>query len=86
MRENVRWFYLCLAATLGCAAAAQGFRQTQPAPAVVRAHSFELLDEAGRKRGEIGFDAQGQPRITLYDPSGRPIWSSGGVRAVPLGR
>jgi hypothetical protein len=45
-------------------------------PAVVQAKSFVLLDDAGRKRGEMSITRAGQPLIQLFDDRGRVIWDS----------
>lgn len=44
--------------------------------AVVQARSFVLLDEAGRKRGEMTVTRAGKPLIQLFDERGRVIWDS----------
>ena len=53
------------------------FAQTQaPAPREVRAQSFVLVNKQGKPLGRIGFDADGQPFITLLDEDGRTVWST----------
>lgn len=84
-----RALLLAVVAGLAGGAAAQSFRERQAAPqfapTVIRAHSFQLVDDNGGKRAEIGFDKSGIPHITLYDSSGRVIWSTS-VRALPVTR
>lgn len=59
---------------------------TKPeAAGVVQAKSFVLLDEAGRKRGEMSVTRAGKPLIELFDERGRVIWdSTGEPRIKPL--
>ena len=51
-------------------------------PAVVQAKSFVLLDDAGRKRGEMSMTGSGKPLIQLFDERGRVIWDSTDRKSV----
>jgi len=42
----------------------------RPVPAVLRAHSFELLDSGGGVVGRWGIDAKNGVALTLFDPKG----------------
>lgn len=52
--------------------------------APVEARGFVLMDEHGRKRGELGFDQQGRPALRFFDESGKVVWTGGAVSALPL--
>jgi hypothetical protein len=42
-----------------------------PAPAaLIRAQAFKLMDQAGRERGVLGIDADGEARMALFGPDG----------------
>jgi hypothetical protein len=41
-----------------------------PAPAVMRAEYFQLVDQEGRQRGRLGIDANGVARLALFGRSG----------------
>lgn len=38
---------------------------------LVRARGFEMMDDQGRRMGEIGMDNKGYPNLWLYDSSGK---------------
>jgi hypothetical protein len=40
----------------------------------ITAERFVVVDAAGRKRGELGLDAQGQINLKLYNEEGRTLW------------
>lgn len=52
--------------------------------APMEAGSFVLVDEQGRKRGELGFDRRGQPALRFFDESGKVVWTGGAVTPMPL--
>lgn len=52
--------------------------------APVEARGFVLMDEHGRKRGELGFNGRGQPTLRFFDESGKVIWTGGAVTPLPL--
>jgi len=43
---------------------------------VVCAQKFELVNPDGSTAGTFGFDANGNPEITLMDSSGKILWST----------
>jgi hypothetical protein len=47
-----------------------------PAQSVVRAQRFELVDQAGRVKAVLGFDAQGNPHLRMWDTQGREIYAA----------
>jgi hypothetical protein len=42
----------------------------------ITAERFVVTDAAGRKRGELGLDAQGRISLNLYNEQGRLLWSA----------
>jgi hypothetical protein len=52
---------------------------------VIRAERFVLVNDHGMTEGTIGFDSNGRPEITLFDPEGKIVWSTK-TRAVPVTR
>jgi hypothetical protein len=46
-----------------------------PAPAVLQAESLHLVDQAGRKRAQLGMDGQGMARLGLYGDNGASLAS-----------
>lgn len=48
----------------------------------LRAQKFVLVDDHGVTGGVLGFEADGMPTLTLFNKSGRVIWSSK-LRAYP---
>ena len=52
--------------------------------APVEARGFVLMDESGRKRGELGFDREGRPALRFFDESGKVVWTGGAVTPLPL--
>ena len=62
-----------ISAILGLLAGFLGGRLAAPpaatAPAVMRAESFQLVDQDGRLRGRWGIDAHGVARLALFGPN-----------------
>jgi hypothetical protein len=50
----------------------------------IRAQTFVLTDEAGRKRGELGFERDGKSSLKLCDKEGKVVWSTRGPVMKPL--
>ncbi len=40
-------------------------------PLVLKAHSFQVVDQAGKLRARLGVGADGAPRLLLYDKAGK---------------
>ena len=55
------------------------------APKLLRAHAFELVDEAGHIRGVFAVGSDNAAAIQLYDTEGRVIWSTGRTGIQPAG-
>ena len=45
-----------------------------PAPEVVRAQRFELVDDKGKERANLGVADDGSPSLALHDQKGEVIW------------
>lgn len=54
----------------------------QNAPKRVTAQSFVVIDESGRKRGELGVSLKGPATLTLYDEHGNIAWSAPTVTRI----
>jgi hypothetical protein len=68
--------FLLLVAALAGMVFAQTTIPKLDVPAVVQAKSFVLLDDSGRKRGEMSMTRTGKPLIQLFDERGRVTWDS----------
>ncbi len=42
---------------------------------IITAQEFQLADSEGRTRAILGFSAEGNPAVNLYDADGRGRWS-----------
>jgi hypothetical protein len=58
--------------SIAAAALALRAAQEKPAPNVVRASRFELVDAEGRTRAVLGVSKSGSPEFDLRDAHGRP--------------
>ena len=47
-------------------------------PKEIRAQSFVLVNADGSPAGLFGFDRNGRPTVTLFDPTGKAVWSTNG--------
>jgi hypothetical protein len=51
----------------------------------ITARSFVLVDNQGRKRGELSTLPDGRPFLKFYDTQGNVVWNAaGGARLLPL--
>jgi hypothetical protein len=72
----LRTTYPVFVAALGGMIFAQNTAPKPEVPAVVQAKSFVMLDQTGRKRGEMSMTQSGKPIIQLFDERGRVLWDS----------
>lgn len=61
------WLILMVPAAylLGLAVQARSQMPADPAPDVIRAHRFELIDDSGHIRAALTFSAEGKPRLII---------------------
>ncbi len=71
---SISWRYLAVAALAGFGIGTAQNGVTPPER--MKAQSFVLVDESGRKRGEFSMGSNGQPMVRLYDQDGRIIWDT----------
>ena len=49
---------------------------TTPAPKVLEAQAFHIVNETGRIAGSLTIDASGAGVINLFDANGKMIWTT----------
>ncbi len=60
-----------------------GFARPRPAVKTVEAEEFVLRDSDGKVRARIAMQGE-QPKILIYDESGRAIWNAPNSGLTPL--